>query len=211
MVDTLTLVVTVVLALAAIASSAVTYWALRRNVDPSVVVYADEHPTQATLIVIVIENVGAGVAYDVRFELEDELPIKAWGLTEEKAKEPEIMNGGPLVSGIPALGPGSKRVINWGQFGGLKKALGTRAVGVNVSFEARHRLFWDSDRMSTSCFLESASFEGTTAAPTKGSALIAGEIKRVGASIDKLSQELRALADTAIDSEPTISDSRDGS
>jgi len=46
------------------------------------------------------------------------------------------MTVGPLVTGIPALGPGARRVINWGQFAGLLHALDHRTVRVTASYTA---------------------------------------------------------------------------
>jgi hypothetical protein len=67
-----------------------------------------------TVVDIVIENIGGGIARDVRFERSENVDEEKWR---------EFLNGPPcgelfcdtaLVKGIPALLPGGRRVIGWG-------------------------------------------------------------------------------------------------
>ena len=87
-------------------------------------VYTEHRDTHQTVIQIIVKNVGAGMARDVRFQLSRPVPSKAWGLEIEKAPMAALMTKGPLIAGIPALGPGTERRVHWGQYAGLKKALG---------------------------------------------------------------------------------------
>jgi hypothetical protein len=50
-------------------------------------------------------------------------------MTEEAAQPPKELKTGPLVTGIPALAPGGRRILTWGQYGGLKKVIGGRLLG----------------------------------------------------------------------------------
>jgi hypothetical protein len=70
----------------------------------------------------------------VSFTLSRPIPKTAFGITLEEAKVDEAMTDGPLISGIPALGPGDARTITWGQFGGLTKALGNRPIDVDIVY-----------------------------------------------------------------------------
>ncbi|MDI6797038.1 MAG: hypothetical protein QMD09_08835, partial [Desulfatibacillaceae bacterium] len=68
---------------------------------------------------IVILNIGRSPAHDVTFDLSEALPNKAFGKRASEAKVSEEMVDGPLIQGIPFLPPNGKRVIRWGQLGGL--------------------------------------------------------------------------------------------
>lgn len=45
------------------------------------------------------------------------------------------MKEGPLVEGIAALGPGDSRKIDWGQFGGLYKALDDEKIEITSDWK----------------------------------------------------------------------------
>jgi hypothetical protein len=45
------------------------------------------------------------------------------------------MTEGPLIEGIPSLGPGDSRKIVWGQYYGLKKALGDEQLIVTCEYK----------------------------------------------------------------------------
>src|SRR2546425_2287985 len=97
-----------------------THRLLRAQVDPHVIVYALDDRERPTLIEIVIENVGRNVAEDVRFEVSQPL-VRAYGVSpEDPPSETRPLDNGPLVTGIPALGPGGTRRLVWGQYGGLR-------------------------------------------------------------------------------------------
>lgn len=66
-------------------------------------------------------------------------PARAFGLSETEAPPTQTMSEGPLVEGIPALGPGDSRVITWGQLGGLRKAIGHDVVVVDYSYRHGRR------------------------------------------------------------------------
>jgi hypothetical protein len=113
-----------------------TYGLLRTQIAPHVVIYARSDELRPTLIELVIQNVGRGVATDVRFEFSRPMFHRAYGVTEEEAQAhpPRPIDAGALVTGIPALGPGEMRRITWGQFGGLKRALGDEVITATVRF-----------------------------------------------------------------------------
>ena len=47
------------------------------------------------------------------------------------------MSEGPLMNGIPALGPGECRKIDWGQYGGLKEAIGDSKIIATCYFKVK--------------------------------------------------------------------------
>lgn len=154
-----------IVALAAVASTAVNYFLLRRQSEPRVVVYTKHDKDRPTLLLLVIENVGNGMAYDVEFDLSRKIPERATGLTptgEEKDFEP--MTEGPLMEGIPVLAPGEDRIMNWGQYGGLMDALGGKSVKVVSRFKSKGPYLCGPKERTADSFLEVQSYKKTDAA-----------------------------------------------
>jgi len=145
----------------------ISYFLFRAHVDPDVVVYSKNNDDGTSVLFIVIENVGAGVAYNVRFKLSRPIPRRAFRLERTGQKEFEPMSEGPLFTGIPLLAAGEKRVITWGQFGGLIDMIGTNPVRVTASYESRGASPWDPTDHSTDSLLEVFSFEGTDASEAR--------------------------------------------
>lgn len=103
---------------------------------PEVIIYSMSDESRPTIILLIVENIGRGVARNVTFAFPADMPHRAWGVTESTArKQPEPMRNGPLVTGIPFLPPGGKRKLSWGQYGGLKSALGKRQINITASFQ----------------------------------------------------------------------------
>jgi hypothetical protein len=105
---------------------------VRVQTEPYVVVYVHHDMSLPSMLQIVIENLGRGIAEDVEFALSARLPMRAFGRDEATASMPVEMNIGPLINGIPTLGPGAKRTINWGEYGGLHKFLQDKTVTVDA-------------------------------------------------------------------------------
>jgi uncharacterized OsmC-like protein len=61
-------------ALASCFAVVISYLAMRSQVDPDVIVYVKHDETRRTILCIVIENVGRGVAYDLEFALSTPIP-----------------------------------------------------------------------------------------------------------------------------------------
>lgn len=149
--------VTLLAAVVAVAATAINYYVFRAQVDPHVIIYATADHRRPSIIVLVIENIGRQLAKDVRFKTSKPLPFQAWGIGFDEARVPDVMTEGPIINGIPALAPGSKRVITWGQFGGLKKYLGTEIIRVNVQFRGDGP-FGETIEHNVECLLDIESF-----------------------------------------------------
>lgn len=177
--------VTVALVLVTMLATAYNHLLFRSTVDPLVIVYAtidDKHPT---LILLVIENIGRGVAKRVRFTTEKTLPEHAWGLDDKEAKSPGLMAAGPIVTGIPALGPGARRRLIWGQYGGLHQAIGGGTIRITAAYEADPVGPLPGREFVTDSLLEIASFEGTIGSPPDHLQSIAKELERIRRAIEK--------------------------
>lgn len=72
---------TALLVMVSALGSVATYFTLRSQIDPHVIVDAESDRDRPSLIVLVIENIGRGVAHDVRFRLAQPMPANAFGST----------------------------------------------------------------------------------------------------------------------------------
>jgi hypothetical protein len=149
---------------------------LKAFTSPYVVVYAKNDNARPTLIQIVIENVGRGVAMDVRFELSRPIPFGAWGVSEARARNPDepVMLRGPLVHGIPALTPGETREINWGQYHGLRGLIGDDGVRVKCRFK-----HGSIEMEPVECVLEIGSLAIQDIVDTDGARQSAKQLRRI--------------------------------
>lgn len=117
----------------AISATVVNYVFVRSQTAPDIVIYADVDDRRPSIIILVVQNVGRSVARNVRFDLPEYFPQKAFGIGD--APRPEPMTSGTLVNGIPALPAGCRRVLTWGQYAGLHRAIGDEAVSISVHYQ----------------------------------------------------------------------------
>ncbi|WP_139058713.1 hypothetical protein [Thiorhodococcus drewsii] len=150
------------------------------------VVHQDDHPT---VLQLVIKNIGTGLARDVHFFLSDLIPERAFGWGEEPRESSEIapMKSGPLINGIPALAPGETRRIFWGQYGGLKNAIGEKKIYVTCKFKKGKK-----EMTPVVCPLDVDSFLGTDAASSP-EARSATQLEKIAKEIEQISTGFREL------------------
>ena len=74
------------------------------------------------------------------------------------ADKAQAITDGPLINGIPTLGPGDSRIIDWGQYGGLKKNLAGEQIFVTIIYKHGRK-----QMPSITAVLEVESFAGTAA------------------------------------------------
>ncbi len=152
----------IVLALITVTATVINYFFFRTQIDPDVIVYVTPDVNRPSVILLVIENIGKGIAFDVSFSSNKSIPERAYGFKD--AKVPQPMSSGPFVTGIPALGPGAKRIIIWGQYGGLEKGLGDGgAVNVFIRFKRKNTILPGYKWHDNMCPIDIKSFEGTDA------------------------------------------------
>lgn len=108
----------------------VTWLALSNNSQPQVLIYYQPSINRSSVIDLIIENVGNGTAYDIKFSAP--IPINWFGI-----EVPDLSNPGGWLSegGIPALAPKQRYTFTGGQFSGLKAKLGE---GVKLSINYRY-------------------------------------------------------------------------
>jgi hypothetical protein len=168
--------------ISAAVAAAYTYFAyrlIRAQTEPNVVVYVRHDESRRSVIQIVIENIGRGLASDIRFSTSRPIPSRALGLSLEEARSAADMTEGPLIEGIPALGPGDSRKITWGQYGGLHKALGDEIITVKCEYRHGQR------HMPRATFqLDVRSFKATDAIESEGARII-GQLERIAAALER--------------------------
>lgn len=176
-------------AFAAMASAAVaavytwlTYRLVKGQIEPNVVIYVRHDQSRPTIIQIVIANIGRGLASDVRFETSRQIPDRAFGMDTNSAPVAQVITHGPLINGIPTLGPSDSRIIDWGQFGGLKKNLAGEQISVTINY--KH----GSKKMPpVTAVLEVESFEGTSANDTEMVRAVKA-LEMIGVATEKLAK-----------------------
>lgn len=158
------LVATIMLVLASVGGFTLNYYLLRSHVDPEVVVYTAHDDRRPSILIIVIENVGATPAFDVRFKFPREIEREA---ANNPAKTIDDiwrpMRDGPLVDGIPLLGPGGRRVLTWGSFIALRETFVDAPVRMSATYQSRRSFPWDPTEHTSNSVLEIRSFLATDA------------------------------------------------
>jgi hypothetical protein len=159
-----------------------TYRLVRTQGEPNVVVYVRHDDARRSIIQIVVENIGRGLASDIRFKPSRPIPSRAFGIAFEDAQGGDPMTEGPLVDGIRALGPGDSRKITWGQFGGLLKALGHGAIELECTYKHGNR-----EIGPTMFLLDVKSFNATDATESEAARVI-HQLERIAKAIEQKSK-----------------------
>jgi len=166
----------------------VTHRILKAQSAPCVIVSVVHDDTRPSILQLVVRNIGRGLAHDVTFEASRPIPARAWGITLDKAQDPEIMSSGPLIDGIPALGPGEERRIDWGQYGGLFKCIGEEPIVVKCSCKKNGKL-----TPPTRCKLEVKSFAGTCVSERDPAVKLARELEKIAKELNHLGSGFHML------------------
>jgi len=182
----------------------VSYLLYRSQTDPDVIVYAQADEGRPSMINLIIENKGNANAHDVAFAWTGKLPAQAWGIPVGGTDKSKPMQEGPLVHGIPFLPPGGKRVITWGQYGGIYKGLAGKTLEIQIRFRSRRKLLRGYRTHETSCPLEIRSFEATDASDRNWDRRIAKNLEELKKSIDRAFQTWIRGADAGGGSETDV-------
>ncbi|MBI4685362.1 MAG: hypothetical protein HY755_09200 [Nitrospirae bacterium] len=168
----------------AVSATIINYLFFRSQVDPHVVVYATHDDKRPSIILLIIENIGKSVAKDVQFEFSKSFPQDAFGF--ENAPQPQTLSKGPLFTGIPSLGPSAKRIITWGQYGGIYTSLGDGVINVKVRFKGDLPGSLFPKKYTVNCPLDIKSFEHTDASDHNWDKKSSEHLKRIADTLDKI-------------------------
>lgn len=152
-----------------------------------VIVFVRHDFDRPSMLCIRIANIGHDVARDIRFTASRRLPARAYGMESETAAAASEMTDGPLITGIPSLGPGDTRDITWGQFGGLAKALGDKPI--TLKFDYRSGL----DKLTGVAVLEVKSYADTDAS-AKPAVASARALEKIATAASGLQAALEKIA-----------------
>ena len=192
-----TAIATIVLAVLTFVYVNLTRKILSAQSDPCVVLTVVHDEDRTTILQLVAKNVGTGIAHDVRFEFSRPIPARAFGVSLDDAKPAATMTEGPLIHGIPALGPGESRRIDWGQFGGLKAAIGEEEIVATCRFKKDRK-----EMPPVRCPLDVESFLGTVATESPASKAadelekISKELQHLGSGFHKLKVEITSIPES---------------
>jgi hypothetical protein len=177
-------IVSLVAVIIATTSTLISYLLFRDAKDPHVVVYADPDLKRPSVINLIIENTGRSAAWNVSFQSTKPVPQQAFGI--EKAPKPAQMNRGPIVNGIPCFGPGSKRVITWGQFDGIRKGIDGEYLDITATYKSQPSLaFWKRTHQTISR-IDIQSFENSDASDRNWDKKIAEHLEGIASEVKRL-------------------------
>lgn len=154
--------------------------------QPKVIVYVKHDTDRPTLLCIVIENIGRDVAERVTFKLSRPIPAEAFGLPGRPISPAKNMDAGPLVNGILALGPGSPRVLTWGQMGGLSLALKDNPIEVAISYMHGKRKLKGTSILEVESFMETDASEKPILAVAQNTLKIADSLKAINSTLAEM-------------------------
>ncbi len=174
----------------ALSSAVINYVLLRLQKDPEVTVFAIPDIQRPSIINLIIENKGRGIAHDVKFSSDRDIPERAYGI--ETAEQPEIMRGGPLINGIPSFSPGEKRVITWGQYAGLNKGLDDKPINITAIYHSYPPLKIFRQRHKTTSSIDIRSFEGTDASDSNWPKKTANQLEVIAKRLTEISDYMKA-------------------
>lgn len=171
----------------ALSSLIVSYLVYYNNSIADVVVYAQVDKSKPTIINLVIQNIGKGIARDIRFSCPQGIPEQAYGLTN--LRDPlKLYSSGALVKGLPLLHPNEKLVYSWGQLGGLKEALNGKPLNLTVTYYSPLALQLRKRKIIKKFYLDPTVFEGVDISSTTFES-------NVNNSLQKIAQSLQKIAD----------------
>lgn len=164
----------------------VAYLTLNKQSMPQLLIHYRPNPDIQTLIDLVVENIGGGLARDVIFS--QPLPAKCFGV--ESAQDKGI---GILGEGLPAISSGQKYIFNGGQYAGLFEVIGEK-LEVVVSYSYKNPIGLSKTREEL-CIL---SVSHLRSMPTRTSAeqAIVDALKGPNkTTLQRIEDNLRAIGD----------------
>lgn len=176
--------VSMILVLITLIATYINYRVFRSQTDPEVIVYSTPDNRRPSIINLIIKNIGKGVAKNISFSSNRPIPCRAFGLGDD-APVPQNMTTGPLITGIPELGPGAKRIITWGQYHGLLKGIGNDMLTIDTNYSSA-KGFFGVQNFKLTYFLDIKSFEGTDASDQNWDKKAAESLGDIAESIKSL-------------------------
>ena len=140
----------------------IAYLALVKQSRPHILVQYRPNPDIPSMIDLVIENIGGGMARNVVFS--QPLPARCYGIEKASDNGTEV-----LGDGLPAIAAAQKYVFDGGQYGGLANRLGTK-LEVEVSYKYKNPIGINRKRKE-SCVLSVSHMKNSRAVPEQNKRL----------------------------------------
>jgi len=176
---------TVVLVLLTMLATAYNYLLFRGTIDPNVIVYPALQKEQPSLILLVIENIGKGVAKNIKFRFSKPL-LQTFGISDAEVEAGTPVTSGAFITGIPALAPGQRREIIWGQYGGIRRTIRAGEVlSITATYEADAVGPIQPREFVTESFAEVDSFLKNPIGPEDPLKLVADELKLIRSLLER--------------------------
>jgi hypothetical protein len=163
-----------------------TFRLVRSQNEPNVILYVRHDESRPTILQIVIENIGRGLASEVQFTSSRSIPWHAWNSITNTSGPVQPMVEGPLINGIAALGPRDSRKLTWGQYKGLKQSIGDEPIIITCTYKHGAR-----NMPPVVTKLEVASFALTDAVGSEGTRVIM-ELQRIANATEQAVRELQS-------------------
>lgn len=174
---------------------AVAYLALAKQSKPHILIHYRPNPDIQSIIDLVIENIGTGMARDVVFS--KPLPARCYGIEGPNGPGSEV-----LSDGLPAIAVGQKYKFDGGQYGGLSTKLG-RKLEIEVSYKYKNPLGISRSRKEV-CILSISHLQYMTTRTSAEQAIVdalkgpnkttlqrmENELKAIGSAINNLTKQI---------------------
>lgn len=165
----------------------VAYLALLKQSRPQVLIHYRVNPDVQTIIDLVIENLGNGMARDVTFSRP--LPARCYGITTPDGEGLEI-----LKDGIPAIAVGQKFIFDGGQYAGLAEKLGDY-IDVEIHYKYKSPLGLNLKRKET-CVLSISHLKNMTTRVSAQQAIVDALKSTNQTTLHKIEKQLRNINDS---------------
>jgi len=179
----------------------VAYLALVKQSRPHILVQYSPNPDIPSIIDLVIENVGGGMARDVVFS--QPLPALCYGIEETGGSGTEV-----LSDGLPAIAAAQKYVFDGGQYGGLASRLGAK-LELEISYKYKNPI-GITRKQKESCVLSVSHMKSMPSRTSAKQAIVDAlkgpnvttlqkiekELKTIGAALSKIAKEGESSSDS---------------
>lgn len=162
----------------------VAYLALLKQSRPHILVYYQPNPSIQSIIDLVIENIGGGMARDVVFS--QPLPAQCYGIEKADREGSEV-----LSNGLPAIAAGQRYIFDGGQYGGLAERLGA-ALEIEISYKYKNPIGFNRNRREI-CVLSVSHLESMPSRTSAEAAIVDALKGPNTTTLQKIEKELKAI------------------
>lgn len=169
----------------AVVALVVAYVAVYKNSQPQLIAYYQPSARQQSFIELVIENVGTGNAFDIKFS--KPIPISWFGI-----EAPSGVGGYVPSSGIPSLAPKQRLIFIGGQYSGLEQELQKNVGKLKISYSFNPPL-WRSKSATDECFLSIEHLKGMPSVKSLEQAVVDAIVGTNRTTIRDIRDSLQAI------------------